>query len=182
MPDASRKLGWDKKAVNRLAKEHYGSLQAMLEAHGWVKGEKTFGQIAPTLVKNSYGSVDAFVRAHDNGLTANGVYNPMAAIEANPPNVWLTSFYGYNPEDWGLLAFGRENDRDRFVGMSEPGALIVVYGTKDLRTDEAGVILGIQQVSHQRGLSKEFISPSAWNQKQSEPDARDRWRFAVNAV
>ena len=176
-----RKPGWDKKAVNRIAREEYDGLARMFEKHGWAKGDKTYGQIAPTRVVETYGSVDSFVRAHKNGIVKNSVFNPMSAIQANPPNVWLTSYYGYDPENWGLLAFGSASDRDRFVGLSEPGALIVIYGTKSLRTNEAGKILGVQQVTHRTGPSKQFISPESWEIKQSVPKNRDRWLHAVQS-
>lgn len=95
MSEFDRTPGWDKKAINRIAKEQYDGLANMFKEHDWLKGEKTYGQIAPTYVKQTYGSVDAFERAHSKGLDRNGLYNPFAAIRSDPPNVWLTSYYGF---------------------------------------------------------------------------------------
>tara|TARA_B100000678_G_scaffold290613_1_gene303992 strand:- start:2045 stop:3229 length:1185 start_codon:yes stop_codon:yes gene_type:complete len=182
MSTDDRSRGWDKKAVNRIAKEVYGGLAEMFREHGWSKDGKTYGQIAPRKVKNTYGGVEAFVAAHKQGVEGNQLINPFAAIRSNPPNVWLTSFYGYDPENWGMLAFGSESDRAKFIRESEPGALIVVYGTKDLGTDEAGKVLGVQQVSHLVGPSEQFTSPAAWALKQSEASDRHRWLFGVQAT
>ncbi|MCA1748846.1 MAG: hypothetical protein LC634_04715 [Sphingomonadales bacterium] len=182
MSEADRSPGWDKRAVNRIAKEEYGGLAAMFRVHGWTKDGHTYGQIAPTKVKQTYGSIDAFEKVHKRGLTANELYNPIAAIRSDPPNVWLTSYYGYDPENWGLLAFGSEGDRAKFIRESDPGALIVVYGTKGLGTNEAGKVLGVQQVSHRIGPSQQFVSPPAWAIKQSEAKNRSRWLFGVQST
>lgn len=182
MSAPTRKRGWDKKAINRIASEEYGGLPEMFELHGWATDGKTFGQIAPTRVVESYGSVAAFENAHVGGRNCNPLFNPLAAIKADPPNVWLTSYYGYDPENWGLLAFGSADDRAKFIRESDPGALVVVYGTKSLGTDEAGKVLGVQQVSHLVGPSEQFISPAAWAQKQSEARNRKRWLFGVQST
>ena len=80
---AKRPRGWDKQAVNGIAKKHYGGLAEMFDAHGWYKLDRTFGQIAPSHVKATYGSVAAFERAHENGLAGNGLVDPMAAINSD---------------------------------------------------------------------------------------------------
>lgn len=182
MSEGDRGPGWDKKAVNRIAKEHYGSLHGMFDAHGWDAGGRTISQVAPTFVVQSYGSVDAFLKAHENDLAQSALVDPFAAVESDPPNVWLTSFYGFDPENWGLLAFGSESDRAGFIRESKPGALVVVYATKSVSTDEAGMVLGVQQMSHQQGRSEEFMSPAAWQKKQGDPKNRDRWNFAVKCT
>lgn len=182
MTDAERKPGWDKKAVNRIAKEHYGSLQAMFDAHGWDAGGRTISQIAPTFAVQTYGDVDAFVKAHESGLMQSALVDPFAAVEGDPPNVWLGSYYGYDPENWGFLAFNDENERERFIRVSVPGTLFVVYGTKGLGTDEAGMVLGVQQISHQRGMSEQFMSASGWQQKQRDPEGREKRNFGLRCT
>jgi len=182
MKEMKRPPGWDKQAVNRIANEQYGDLEAMFEAHGWVKGNKTFGQIAPTWVVQTYGSVEAFVEAHDNGLEKNALHNPFAAIESDPPNVWLTSFYGFAPRNWGFLGFTTEIMRKSFVRRSKAGALVVVYAASGASPATRGKVVGIQQVSHRLGHASDFMDPDSWNDKQNNPDRRDKWNFAVQAV
>ena len=52
---------------------------------------------------------------------------PIEAIEASPPNVWLTSFYGFvlllGGGSWGSPNSGQ---RDHFVRETKPGALVVI--------------------------------------------------------
>lgn len=180
MSTPDRSPGWDKRAVNRIAKEQYGGLRAMFDAHGWSTDGRVISQIAPTSVARTYGSVAAFEAAHSSGLDGNPVLNPVAAIKRNPPDVWLTSYYGFTPETWGLVTFTFESDRTSFIKNSVPGTLIVIYGTKDLPPDQAGRILGVQQVSHLTGPSQDFIEPSRWKIKQSEYPGS--WNYGVQCL
>lgn len=34
---------------------------------------------------------------------AGDIMTPLEAIERDPSNVWLTSFYGFAPRNWGFL-------------------------------------------------------------------------------
>ena len=107
---------------------------------------------------------------------------PLEAIEGEGENVWLTSFYGFTPDTWGLVPFTRPGDRDSFVRRTEPGALVVVYGTGPLPSDKKGMILGVLQVSHEVGPSSDFIGPREWASKQSDPDDRGKWNHGVRAI
>lgn len=152
----------------------------MFDAHGWSTDGRVISQIAPTKVVGTYGSIAAFELAHRFGRDGNAMLDPKAAIMRNPPDVWLTSYYGFDPESWGLVTFTDQGDRANFIDQSVPGTLIVVYGTKDLKTGEAGLILGVQQVSHVIGPSEKFIEPTRWEIKQeSKPDS---WNYGVQCT
>lgn len=115
--------------------------------------------------------------------TADDIMSAEQAIEHDPPNVWLTSYYGFTPESWGMLGFTREEDRRAFLRGSRPGALVVIYGVgSEIPEDQRGRILGVQQVSHEVGYAENFVSKSEWRAKQSDSDTRDRWNFGVRAV
>lgn len=107
---------------------------------------------------------------------------PLEAIERNPPNVWLTSFYGFSPRNWGFLGFTIEWMRTRFLRESEPGALVVIYAASGAQPAERGKIIGIQQMGDRVGDAQEFMTPKAWAEKQANPDRRDKWNLAVQAV
>lgn len=111
-----------------------------------------------------------------------GLMSPQEAIECDPPNVWLTSFYGFAPRNWGFLGFTIEWMRSRFVRESEPGALVVVYAASGAQPAERGKIIGIQQMGDRIGDAREFMTPNAWAEKQANPDRRDKWNLAVQAV
>ena len=177
MSDSDRQPGWDRQAIMRIAREQYGSLEAMFDAHGWDAGGRVISQIAPTLVVDSYGSVEAFVLAHPDIVP-----DAFDIVSAAEPDVWLTSFYGFAPRNWGFLGFTVPWMRDRFIRESRPGALVLVYGASGAAPDERGRLLGIQQMSHQTGSAQDFMEPSEWAKKQANPDRRDKWNLAVRAV
>jgi len=183
MKAPSRQRGWDKQTVNQIARDEYGGLDEMFEAHGWAKpSDRTRGQIAPTMVVQTYGSVENFERAHQDGINGNPFVNPLATIEGSYPDVWLTSFYGFAPRNWGFLGFTDERMRMRFVRESRPGALVVVYAASKAAPDERGKVIGIQQMGARLGDASEFMPPEAWAEKQANPDRRDKWNLAVQAV
>ena len=73
---------------------------------------------------------------------------PAEAIAADPPNVWLTNFYGFDADKWGFLGFSSTGQRDHFVRETKPGCLVVIYGHKSKASEaQRGQVIGIQQVS-----------------------------------
>ena len=178
MRDSDRAPGWDRQAVMRIANEHYGSLDGMFAAHGWNAGDRVTSQIAPSLVVDAYRSVAQFVVDHD-ARTLPGLEE---VLNDNEPDVWLTSFYGFAPRNWGFLGFTVPWMRDRFLRESRLGSLVVVYGAGGAAPTERGKILGIQQMSRRSGSAQEFMDPKAWADKQANPARRDKWNLAVQAV
>jgi hypothetical protein len=182
MSAKDRKPGWDKRAVNRIAKEAYGGLQQMFDAHDWETDGKLVSQVAPSRVKETYGSVEKFEREHETKDT-NTLADPWSGISASPPNVWLTSFYGFEPERWGFLGFSREAERRRFIRETSPGALVVVYGQKTKAPkNQRGMVIGILQVSHQRGNAQSWMDPSEWMQKEADSGRAGKWNLALKAT
>lgn len=183
MSGPDRSPGWDKRVVNRIAREEYGSLKAMFEAHGWSADGRRLGQIAPTRVVETYGSVAAFEKAHELGADGNAVLNPKAAIFGDTPDVWLTSAHDFDPSRWGMLAFTEQWMRDRFVDESRPGALVVIYGTNQcVDPAERGKILGVQQQTHLIGSQRDFIPAERYADGQRDVANRHRWQFGVKAI
>lgn len=174
-----RKPGWDKAAIGRIAKDAYGGYPALFDAHAWSTDGKFTSQIAPTRVVQTYGSVDAFVKAHEAGGEGNALLNPSATIASDPPDVWLTSYYGFAPEEWGLLGFTLERWRQRFLRESRPGALVVIYGAMGSKPEEQGRVLGIQQQSHVIGSKWDFLSPARIAEERADPARAEKWAYAV---
>jgi hypothetical protein len=109
--------------------------------------------------------------------------NPLDAVECDPPQVWLTSFYGFSPETWGFLGYTQEWMRKSFLSRSVPGALVVIYGTGGSdRQEDRGVILGVQQQSHETGHARDFTHPAVWDTKSRDPARADKWNFGIRAV
>jgi hypothetical protein len=170
--------GGDAEAIQRVARRYYGSFRNLFEVHGWnVPGDKMMTS-APTLIVREYGSIRRFEELHE----PTELMSPMQAIYRDPPNVWLTSFYGFKPEEWGLLGFSDEGRRRSFIEGSKPGVLVVVYGAGEASKDELGKVIGIQQCSHQLGHTQNFMSPASWVAKERDPNRKDRWNYAVKAT
>ncbi|MCA3503457.1 MAG: GIY-YIG nuclease family protein [Rhodobacter sp.] len=109
--------------------------------------------------------------------------NPLEAIEYDPPQVWLTSFYGFSPDTWGFLGFTQEAMRKSFLARSLPGALVVIYGAaRSPRKEDRRVILGVQQQSHEIGHARDFTHPAVWNARAKDPSQSELWNFGVRAT
>tara|TARA_R110000868_G_scaffold63841_5_gene192211 strand:+ start:1410 stop:2363 length:954 start_codon:yes stop_codon:yes gene_type:complete len=109
--------------------------------------------------------------------------SPWEAIKSTPPNVWLTSFYGFSPSAWGFLGFSNDGQRKHFTRETEPGALVVIYGHKTLApVNQRGMVIGIQQVSHRVNHAQHFMSPTEWARKESSTESAGRWNLAVKAT
>lgn len=174
---ASNPGGYDQ-AIQRVANRYYGSYRNMFQVHGWeVLGNKMMA-MAPTLIVREYGSILRFEQLHEPGE----LMSPMEAIYSDPSNVWLTSFYGFRPEEWGFLGFSDEGRRKSFIDNSKPGALVVIYGSGKASKEHLGQVIGVQQCSHQIGHSRQFMSPYEWNVKESDPQRAGKWNYGVKAT
>lgn len=177
--DEVRKPGWDAKAINGIAQERFGGLLGLFEAQKWPERGQAMMPAVGRRVVETYGTVEAFVAAHsvwDAGSLP-------AQVLADPPNVWLTSFYGFSPETWGFLGFSNAGQRNRFVRETKPGALVVIYGHKSRApASQRGKVIGVQQVSHRVNHAQAFMDPSEWVRKQADTDRASHWNLAVKAT
>jgi len=102
-------------------------------------------------------------------------------------NVWLTSFYGFSPENWGCINFTREGDRSNFIKESKPGDLVAIYMTGKMLHGEASVdpcgkVLGVYEINHTCGDKWKYIHPCHKEWMNKEGIADYRWRYAVQAT
>lgn len=170
--------GGDAQAIHRVANDYYGGYKNMFEAHGWPERSTKIIPAVQSRVVEAYGTVRAFEEAH----RPTELMFPMEAIKSDPPNVWLTSFYGFRPEEWGFLGFADETRRQAFVLGSKPGVLVVIYGAGEAAKGELHKVIGIQQCSHELGHAQQFMYPPAWEAKVKDPKNASRWNYAVKAT
>lgn len=109
------------------------------------------------------------------------IMTPEEAVTAKPPNVWLTSTYGFGPHEWGCLVFTNKKDRENFQNRSIPGALVVIYGGSKCIAKERGKVLGIFQCSDNEDDTKKYMPPHIWEAKQKSEN-KDRWNHAIEVV
>lgn len=108
---------------------------------------------------------------------------PYEAIIADPPNVWLTSFYGFNPAQWGYLGFSTKGQRDHFIKNTQPGTMVVIYGHKSKAPEgQRGQVIGIQQVSHRVNSAQAFMDPAIWAAKEADEVTKGKWELGVKAI
>ena len=159
-----RKPGWDKAAVNRIAKDYYGGLREMFDHYGWSEDGYVISQIASSKVVKKFGSVEAFVKDHENKAG----FDPWSSDYS----VMLTSFWGWKPETWGTVGFTLAGRRDSVVRETSEPFIMVVYVTKNAINpppDTRGKIVGFYLVSHIAGHRNEFttaehygLNPEKW--------------------
>jgi hypothetical protein len=181
MREPTRQSGWDAQAIRDIAESRYGDFAQMFEAHGWPERGAQMMPAQGKRIAGLYGSVANFERAHLDGATSPFV-DPLTVIQSANPDVWLTSFYGFSPRNWGFLGFSEDRMRTYFLRRSRPGALVVVYAASKGAPDERGQIIGIQQMGARLGEACDFMPEEAWREKQANPDRRDKWNYAVQAV
>jgi hypothetical protein len=174
-----RSPGWDTRAIKRIADEFYGGYVGLNAELGWTGQGNRLMPGTNGRVKDAYGSIEKFIAAHP----VPKLFDPRDAVASEPPNVWLTSFYGFSPQNWGFVGFSNEPKRQSFLRRSRPGALIVVYGAqRSPIAAQRGRILGLLQMSHETGRASDFMPNDAYAAKQADPKRRDKWDYGVRAV
>ena len=98
--------------------------------------------------------------------------------------VWLTSFWGFDPSKWGCIGFADESKRSRFLSQSKPGVLVAIYVTKGKGPEDMrGKVVGVLELSNEAGHAQNYISGDRWrDQKELDPDSKGKWLHAVKAT
>ncbi|MGA1805176.1 hypothetical protein [Rhizobium sp. HT1-10] len=97
--------------------------------------------------------------------------------------VWLTSFWGFDPSQWGCVGFATEGRRKHFMLRTQAGTLVAIYVTKGHGpVHMRGKVVGILEVSHNTGHAKEFISGDRWFQKELDETSRGKWAYALQVT
>lgn len=97
--------------------------------------------------------------------------------------VWLTSFWGFLPDQWGCIGFSDQPKRTRFLTNTKPGVLVAIYVTKNKGAlAERGKVVGVMEISHEAGHAQRFISGDRWAMKEADPESRGKWLYALRAT
>lgn len=105
-------------------------------------------------------------------------------FERSPPDVWLTSMWGFDPEIWGFLGFTEESDQRWFLERSKPGALVAVYVTTGPKAppELRGKLVGILEIGARRGRGQDFMPGDHFAAKERDPSERNRWNNAIEVT
>jgi hypothetical protein len=97
--------------------------------------------------------------------------------------IWLTSFWGFTPESGGCLGFTSQAHLNSFIRRTKPGVLVAIYVTKDNGSEsERGKVVGIIEVSHEKGHLREFISGDQWAKNEQNSSSRGKWLHALRTI
>lgn len=109
--------------------------------------------------------------------------HPTPGSLPDAPEVWLTSYWGFTPANWGCIGFADEKRRASFLSQSKPGTLVATYVTKRKGPDNMrGKVVGVLELSHEAGHAANYISGDRWIEKERNPASRGKWLFAVKAT
>lgn len=97
-------------------------------------------------------------------------------------SVWLTSFWGFDPDKWGGVGFTQERDRTAYLRASPPGSLLAIYVTKHRGPEEMrGKVVGLLEVNGSTFPMQALTSPTEWAASQREAGTKNKWAFGVQA-
>lgn len=150
------------------------------------KGERHPAEDAMAYIRSALGAID--IEATQQQVfafdwTSVPELAPTADTLPDGRQVWLTSFWGFDPANWGCIGFADEARRARYLNNSKPGALVAIYVTKGKGPENMrGKVVGVLEISHEIGHAKEFISGDRWAEKERDQDSHGKWLYAVKAT
>lgn len=95
-------------------------------------------------------------------------------------SVWLTGFWGFSPEEEGILGFTDPQDRDRLFDLIEERQLVCIYGAASPETDSKIVhhLLGVLEVERTPIDSWDKMSDVA-KTRNIALGRQEKWRYAM---
>lgn len=106
----------------------------------------------------------------------------MTSLPFEKRQLWLTSFWGFDPDLWGGAGFTKEHDRARFLREAGDGALLAIYVTKHKGPEEQrGKLVGFMEMTAQVGPMQSFTSPTEWAAAERDAGRKGKWVFGVRA-
>jgi len=75
-------------------------------------------------------------------------------------HAYITSFWGFNPSEWGCVSFHDEARRDRYIREEIDSFVMAVYVTDDAAADSKsmrGKLAGFYELSLEPGLRDDLV-------------------------
>lgn len=150
------------------------------------KGRRHPAEDAMTYIRGALGNIDIDAAQQEVfSFDWNTIPEFAPSGDVLPVNrgVWLTSFWGFDPAEWGCIGFANEWRRNSYIKNSQPGGLVAIYVTKHKGPENMrGKVVGVLEVSHETGHAKDFISGEHWAKKELDPNSKGKWPYAVKAT
>ncbi len=148
------------------------------------KGQRYPAEDAMSYIRSVLGNID-LETTQEQVFGFDWTSVPSLSPRDLPPDrdVWLTSFWGFAPDQWGCIGFADENKRSRFLSQTGTRTLVAIYVTKSKGPEEMrGKVVGVLEVSRTIGHASQFISGDRWAEKENDPTSRGKWLYAVQAT
>lgn len=106
-----------------------------------------------------------------------------SAFDRDPPDVWLTSAWGFDPHLWGFLGFTEESDRVWFLKQAGENPIVAIYVSDNTKAPEKqrGRLVGILRLGSRLGLNSDFM-PADLHGVSPNPDSVGRWTHAIETL
>jgi len=103
--------------------------------------------------------------------SARGGHNVSSKGPTGSPQVFATRVWGFAPELWPVITFGKEGDRDALIRDSRTGDLLVFVGTETEETepDDRGRLLGLAEIGRTfavetlEAVDEQILAPAHYN-------------------
>lgn len=107
------------------------------------------------------------------------MWNGVMSLDVSS-SVWLTGFWGFAPEDEGILGFTDPKDRDRLFSMIDDRQLVCIYGAASPETDSKIVhhLLGVLEIERTPIDSWDKMSDAA-KERNIRLGRQEKWRHAM---
>lgn len=98
--------------------------------------------------------------------------------------IFVTRVWGFDPENWPLVTFNLEGNRDKLLKQSAPGDRIVFVGTLREPTPDAmrGRLLGMAEIGRIPIDTEDFLAERAKRKQDFDQAGQFRWPKAVPMV
>lgn len=105
----------------------------------------------------------------------------LSAFDRDPPDVWLTSMWGFDPAVWGFCGFSSASDRSWFDRQRRPGSIMAVYitGSSRKEQDRQGRLVGFMELDDRMGTARDFMPGDAYARKEGHASEAGKWDHAI---
>jgi len=99
---------------------------------------------------------------------------------AGVPDIWLRSFFGFDPTRDGYIGWTKEAGRDNMIRQARPGDLVLIYGadTPETATEQRRQALGFLQIDLDPIMDVDKSSAEGLRRKRDN-GWEDKWTYAL---
>lgn len=95
--------------------------------------------------------------------------------------IFAKRFWGFRPDTWPVIAFGKEGNRDALVSQSQPGDLMLFIGTltEDTQPADRGRLLGLAEIGRTPVDTADVLDLTTLEPSAFDDTGKLRWPKAL---